>query len=57
MADISQIKLPDGTTYDINDARLPSVSSTDSGKVLTVDSTGTWVKATLPVYDGTVTTP
>ena len=57
MADISQIKLPDGTTYDISDARLPSTSSTDSGKILVVDSDGNWAKATLPIYDGTVTTP
>ena len=57
MADISKIKLPDGTTRDIKDGRLPSTSSSDAGKVITVNSTGDLVVASLPIYDGTVTTP
>lgn len=34
-------------------AGLPSVSASDNGKVLTVES-GAWAAAELPVYDGTV---
>ena len=56
MADISKIKLPDGTTYNIKDGRIPSSTSSDSGKYISVDSNGNLVITSLPVYDGTVVT-
>lgn len=40
MADISAIKLPNGSTYSIKDGRIPSAASADSGKIVGVDSTG-----------------
>ena len=40
MADISQIKLPNNTTYNVKDKRLPSATSSDANKVVTVDSSG-----------------
>lgn len=33
---------------------IPAVTSPDSGKVLTVNSSGQWVAQSLPTYDGTV---
>ncbi len=52
MADVSKIKLPDGTTYDVKDARLPSAASSDENKVVSVDSSGDYV-LTEPQMDGT----
>lgn len=52
MADISKIKLPDGTVLNIKDLRLPVVSSSDINKVVTVDSSGNYMVAT-PSIEGT----
>lgn len=52
MADISKIKLPDGTVLNIKDLRLPVVSSSDINKVVTVDSSGNYMVAT-PSIGGT----
>ena len=41
MADVSKIKLPNNTTVDIKDGRLPSVTSSDNDKILKV-SNGAW---------------
>lgn len=54
MADISKIKLPSGNTYTLKDGRIPSVTSSDSGKVVMVDSSGNLTVTTLPIYDGSV---
>ena len=52
MADVSKIKLPDGTSYNIKDARLPSATSSDENKVVTVNSSGNYVVSE-PQLDGT----
>lgn len=46
---IKKIKLPDNTTEDINDPRLPAVTTTDNGKLLGVDG-GIWSKVNKPSY-------
>lgn len=46
---IKKIKLPDNTTEDINDSRLPAVTATDNGKVLSV-SGGIWSANSKPSY-------
>ena len=46
---IKKIKLPDNTTVDINDSRLPAVTATDNGKVLSV-SGGIWSANSKPSY-------
>lgn len=46
---IKKIKLPDNTTEDINDPRLPAVTATDNGKLLGVDG-GIWSKVNAPSY-------
>ena len=56
MADISKIQLPNGTSYDIKDKRIPSASSSDEGKVVMVNSSGQLVISSLPIYDGSVRT-
>ena len=56
MADVSKIQLPNGTSVNIKDARIPSATSSDEGKVVMVNSSGQLVIATLPIYDGTVVT-
>lgn len=38
------------------ESELPSASSSDSGKVLTVNSSGQWVAQSLPTYNGQVVT-
>ena len=43
---IKKIKLPNNSTVDINDARLPDVTSSDNGNVLAVSS-GAWAKSGL----------
>lgn len=48
MADISKIKLPNGTTYDIKDLRLPGATSVDEGKIIAVNSSGNYVVAEAP---------
>ena len=48
MADISKVKLPNGTTYNIKDTRLPGVTSTDEGKIIAVDSTGNYTVTEAP---------
>lgn len=40
MADVSAIKLPNGTTYSVKDGRIPSATTADSGKIVGVDSAG-----------------
>lgn len=52
MADVSSIKLPNGTTYNIKDKRLPSATSSDENKVVTVDGSGNYIVAE-PQLDGT----
>ena len=52
MADVSKIKLPNGTTYNIKDTRLPSATSSDENKVVTVNSSGAYVVAE-PQIDAT----
>ena len=49
MADVSKIKLPNGTTYNIKDLRLPSATSSDENKVVTVNSSGNYVVAEPPM--------
>lgn len=56
MADISKIKTPNGTSYDIKDAvargrSLPVVTSSDNGKVLRVVN-GEWSVVSLPSASG-----
>ena len=46
---IKKIKLPNNTTEDINDPRLPAVTATDNGKVLSV-SGGIWSANSKPSY-------
>ena len=48
MADVSKIKLPNGTTYNIKDERLPSATSIDEGKIVAVNSTGSYVVTEAP---------
>lgn len=52
MADVSKVKLPDGTTVNIKDLRLPTAAASDENKVVTVDSSGNYVVAE-PQMDGT----
>lgn len=57
MADISKIKTPDGTTYDVKDtvARNITCSLTMSGNVITLTlSSGGTSSVTLPIYDGSI---
>ena len=49
MADISKVKLPDGTVLSIKDLRLPAVSSSDVNKVVSVDSSGNYIVATTSI--------
>lgn len=59
MADVSKIKLPNNNEYNIKDARIPSVSSSDDGKVMQVVS-GAWAAGTapyLPLSGGTMSGP
>jgi len=56
MADVSKIQLPSGTTYTIKDARIPTATSADEDKHVTVNSSGELVLTTLPIYDGSVAT-
>ena len=56
MADISKIKLPNGSEYDIKDKTsgyITSASLPTKTSDLTNDS-GFLTLATLPIYDGTV---
>lgn len=46
---IKKIKLPDNTTEDINDPRLPAVTATDNGNLLGVNG-GIWSKVNKPSY-------
>ena len=46
---IKKVKLPNNTTEDINDPRLPAVTATDNGKVLSV-SGGIWSADSKPSY-------
>lgn len=46
---IKKVKLPNNTTEDINDPRLPAVTTTDDGKVLSV-SGGIWSANSKPSY-------
>lgn len=43
---IKKVKLPNNSTVDINDARLPDVTSSDNGNILAVSS-GAWTKSGL----------
>lgn len=46
---IKKITLPNSTTQDVQDARLPDVTSSDDGKVLGVSS-GLWSAISKPSY-------
>lgn len=46
MADVSAVKLPNGTTYTFKDSRLPASAAADSGKIVAVSSTGTFTLIT-----------
>ena len=46
MADVSAVKLPNGTTYTFKDSRLPASTAVDSGKIVGVSSTGTFTLIT-----------
>ena len=48
MADVSKIKLPNGTTYNIKDGRIPGVTGTDEGKIIAVNSSGDYVVTEAP---------
>ena len=49
---ITKIKLPNNTTLDIKDGRLPDTTSSDNGKILQVVS-GSWSAVTpVTVYTG-----
>ena len=52
MADVSKIKLPNGTVVNIKDERLPIAAVSDENKVVTVDSSGNYIVAA-PQMDGT----
>lgn len=52
MADLSKLQLPNGTTYDLKDGRLPVVTSTEQGKFLAVNGSGEYVTA-VPPTEGT----
>lgn len=52
MADVSKVKLPDGTIVNIKDERLPIAAISDENKVVTVDSSGNYIVAA-PQMDGT----
>ena len=54
MADVSKIQLPNGTSVNIKDARIPSATSSDEGKVVMVNSSGQLVITALPIYNGAV---
>lgn len=56
MADIIQVTLPDGTTYDIRDSNaIASASISSNGLISYKNSSGTTVfTLQLPKYDGSV---
>lgn len=59
MAVINKVKINNGENIDIHDIRLPSVTTTDDGKVLIVEN-GVWVAQTLSTqtyYSGNNTPP
>ena len=60
MADISKIKLPDNSSYDIKDETArnanPASASVSSGSIIFKNSSGTTLfSVALPLYDGSVT--
>lgn len=60
MADISQITLPNNTSYNLKDAvarsSIKTYTISISGNIITLtDSSGGTSTVTLPVYDGTIT--
>ena len=66
MADISKIQLPNGTSYNIKDKTSGYITGISSSDVTTAlgytpynstNPNGYLTLSTLPIYDGTVTTP
>ena len=57
MANVKKIRLPSNTTYNIGDYRIPDLTTSDAGKILKVNSTGSAfeiAEEAVVVYKGTI---